>query len=322
MSLPSTLSLTPIQVPLIGPILIPVPPSPSVDHQWQTFPSNPNPHPPHTSHFTGMALVAQSAGGQVGITSYPSQEFQNSNFTRAECFVRPFRPPTSKTSMCNRPRYLHLIIFILRNHIFHNFNVDHRDLRSHYIAAEGDLWAEGVPEINANAIGHHATSDLAIKSNDDHTAAGSVVVPNGTNIDNAGNSSGNSANLQESLPNISKNVPNKKRHGILPFTPPEQRNTETYISTSAPKMADCSSDASGKDVVDCPFGNMPKRVIMSIIISSRGVTNVLVVLILPPNRLLKGIAASRPIHMNVPVARRHSLEKIVPRFIKRNAREN
>ncbi|KIJ50615.1 hypothetical protein M422DRAFT_245247 [Sphaerobolus stellatus SS14] len=210
----------------------------NVDHQGQTFPPNPNPHPLHTSHSIGNysapniegyanfgALVAQtqSAGGHVGITSYPSQEVQHSNFSRSETI-----PPSNIEDfhVQSTPGLASDYIPPSQSYPSH-FNVDHGELPS-YIAAGEDLWAGGVPEINVNA---YATSDPTVQSNDGHTDVGNVVVPNGTNIENAGNSSLTLVNLKESLPNISERVPNKESHGILPFTPPEERNTETYISS-------------------------------------------------------------------------------------------
>ncbi|KIJ50573.1 hypothetical protein M422DRAFT_245192 [Sphaerobolus stellatus SS14] len=210
----------------------------SVDLQGQTLPPNPKPHPLHTSHFIGTyspiiegyansgALVAQtqSAGGHVGITSYPSQEVQHSNFSRSETI-----PPTNIEDFHVQSTPGLASGYIPPSQSYpSNFNVDHGELRSYHIAAGEDLWAGRVPQINVNA---YAMSDPTVQSNDAHTDAGNVVVPNRTNIENVGNSSLNSDNLNEPLPNISKSVPNKTSHGILPFTSPEERNTEAYISS-------------------------------------------------------------------------------------------
>ncbi|KIJ50595.1 hypothetical protein M422DRAFT_245225 [Sphaerobolus stellatus SS14] len=229
----------------------------NVDHQGQTSPPNPNPHRLHTSHFIGPqlapniegyansgALVAQtqSAGdtapddthilvsliqtriGHVGITSYPFQEVQHSNFWGSETI-----PPSNIEDfhVQSTPRLASDYIPPSQSYPS-NFNVDHGELRSYYIATGEDSWAGGVPQINVNA---YATSDPTVQSNDGHTDAGNVAVPNGTNIENVGNSSLTLVNLKESLPNISERVPNKESHGILPYTPPEERNTETYISS-------------------------------------------------------------------------------------------
>ncbi|KIJ50550.1 hypothetical protein M422DRAFT_245165 [Sphaerobolus stellatus SS14] len=210
----------------------------SVDYQGQTSPPNPNPHRLHTSHFIGPhsapnvegyansgALVAQTqgAGDHVGITSYPSQEVQHSNFWGSETI-----PPSNIEDFhVQSTRGLASDYSPPSQSYPSDFNVDHGELPSYYIATGEDSRAGGVPQINFNA---YATSDPTVQSNDGHTDAGNVVVPNGTNIKKAGNSSLTSVNLKEPLPNIPKSVPNKKRHGILPFTPPEERNTEIYIS--------------------------------------------------------------------------------------------
>ncbi|KIJ47199.1 hypothetical protein M422DRAFT_249053 [Sphaerobolus stellatus SS14] len=211
----------------------------SVDHQGQTFPPNPTPHPLHTSHFSGTfsapiiegdansgALVAQtqSAGGHVGITSYPSQEVQHSNFSRSETI----RPSNIEDFHVQSTPGLASDYIPPSQSYPSDFNVDHGELRSYYIAAGEDMWTEGVSAINVNA---YAMSDPTVQSNDGHTDADNVIVPNGTPIENAGNSSFNSDNLNEPLPNMSKSVPNKTNHGILPFTSPEERNTEAYISS-------------------------------------------------------------------------------------------
>ncbi|KIJ50598.1 hypothetical protein M422DRAFT_245228 [Sphaerobolus stellatus SS14] len=231
--------------------LILMPPSPtvstatdSIDRQEQTFPPHPNPYPLHTSHFIGTysapniagyansgALVAQtqSAGGHVGITSYPSQEVQHLNFSRSETI-----PPSNIEDFHVQSNPGLASDYIPPSQSYpSDFNVDHGEVRSYYIAAVEDLWAGGVPEINFNDFNAtaYATSDPTVQSNYGHTDAGNVVVPNRTNIENVGNLSLNSDDLNEPLPNISKSVPNKTSHGILPFTSPEERNTGAYISS-------------------------------------------------------------------------------------------
>ncbi|KIJ50564.1 hypothetical protein M422DRAFT_245180 [Sphaerobolus stellatus SS14] len=172
-----------------------------------------------------------------GATSiYSFQQFPNSNLLKGNFLVSrktnliaygtPGAKRLCKRKVCRRSESIILLQagVIIKKHI----QISAGPSSGYYLATWRNLrWAGGVPEINVN--GNHATSNLTVQSNDSHTDAVSVV-PSGTNIENAGNSSGNSANLQEPLPNISKSVPNKKRHGILPFTPPGQRNSETYIS--------------------------------------------------------------------------------------------